>query len=625
MKERSPLIGAVAVSNGVTRFRVWAPRAGSLALRFPEHGSRVPMIRDEQGYHSLEHEAPPGTLYQIEFEDGRLRPDPASRAQPQGVHGPSMVVDPLFAWRESGEWVNPPLEGQVLYELHVATFTPEGTFEAIIPRLEHLKSLGITAIELMPIGQFPGERNWGYDGVAPYAAQWSYGGIDGLRRLANAAHQYGIGVILDVVYNHVGPEGNYLGEFGPYFNEEYATPWGAAVNLDGAESDHVREFFIQNALHWVIGCRVDGLRLDAVHAMYDRTAYPFLRELADRVRAEASRDGRRVLLIAESSDNDPRLVRSPEEGGIGFDAVWNDDYHHAVRTVLTGERHGYYSDFGRASQIGKALADRFVFAGDYCAGRRRRHGAPARDVPHPRFIGCTQNHDQVGNRARGDRLDAAAGLDGARVAAGLVLLAPFTPMLFMGEEFAAATPFPYFVSHSDPSLIEAVRAGRRREFEGFHQGEGPPTAKDGGWGPDPPDPQDEGTFNSAKLDWTSAESGGHGAMLAYYRELIRLRDRTGGAREPEPVAKDDPPVVVFRRGDGEGSLLIVTNMGGDDAEIEVPEGSPAWSVCLNSDDRQWGGEGRPALVKADRDVLRIGLPRRTLLVLTGGRGGGGAL
>jgi maltooligosyltrehalose trehalohydrolase len=405
----------------------------------------------------------PGTRYFYRLDGNTERPDPASKFQPEGVHGPSQVIDPHFVWEEL-HWSGIPFSHYVLYELHVGTFTAQGTFDAIVPHLDELKDLGITSIEIMPVAQFPGDRNWGYDGVYPGAVQNSYGGPEGLKRLIDACHQRGLAVTLDVVYNHLGPEGNYLCDFGPYFTDRYHTPWGAAINFDGPDSDAVRRFFIENALSWVTEFRLDALRLDAVHGIFDFSALHFLQELAAAVHEQAERLNRRIYVIAESDLNDVRLVSSPELGGYGLDAQWNDDFHHALHTLLTGERTGYYEDFGRIQDLAKAFAEGFVYSGAYSPARRRRHGNTSKDLAADRFVVCAQNHDQVGNRLKGDRLSALVSFEGLKLAAAVVLLSPFIPLLFMGEEYGETAPFPYFVSHSDPDLIEVVRRGRRAEF-----------------------------------------------------------------------------------------------------------------------------------------------------------------
>ena len=451
-------LGAIYLGDGRCSFRVWAPRAQQVEVRIVAPGQRIiPLRRDERGYHEVVAESvDPGTRYFYRLDGESERPDPASRFQPEGVHGPSQVVDSRFSWGDAG-WFGLPLRDYIIYELHVGTFTGEGTFAAVVTHLEQLKELGITVLELMPVAQFPGSRNWGYDGTYPFAVQNSYGGPDGLKHLVSACHQRGLAVVLDVVYNHLGPEGNYLGDFAPYFTDRYRTPWGPAVNFDGAHSDEVRRFFIENALSWVTEFHVDGLRIDAVHAILDFSAKPFLQELAEAVHAQAERLNRRIYLIPESDLNDTRLIRAPEVGGFGLDAQWNDDFHHALHTLLTGERTGYYEDFGEIRHLVKGFREGFVYSGEYSPYRRRRHGNSSRSLPAHRFVVFAQNHDQVGNRLRGDRLSHLVSLEALKLAAGVILLSPFIPLLFMGEEYGEIAPFEYFVSHSDPGLIEAVR------------------------------------------------------------------------------------------------------------------------------------------------------------------------
>lgn len=571
-------VGAFTLDASRTRFTVWAPLQPEVRLRFPASGREEPLIATPDGFHSIETDAPPGTLYQYALSQGRVRPDPASLGQPHGVHGPSLVMARASA-KPATLFSNPPLRHHVLYELHVGTFTPEGTFDAIIPRLAALRELGVTAIELMPVAQCPGERNWGYDGVGLFSAQWSYGGLPGLLRLVDACHQHGLAIVLDVVYNHIGPEGNYLADFGPYFTNRYKTPWGAALNFDGPESDQVREFFIQNSLFWTRDCGIDGLRLDAVHAIVDHTASTFIEELTARNHAAAEARGRRVLIIAESGDNDPRLVRPRQTGGLGLDGCWNDDYHHAVRAAITGERRGYYRPFGEPKLIAKAIHDRYVFSGEYSSSHKRRHGAPARDLDHGQFIVFTQNHDQVGNRPAGDRLDRSADWDGSRAAAALVLLSPFTPMLWMGEEYAEPAPFLYFVHHSDPELIKAVREGRAAEFAEFQLPGGVPDA------------QDDRTFLRSKLAWNLRASGRHAGMLAFYTELLCLRrklDVPGRAGSTRSHAVG--PVVSIEYGP-QPTALVVANTSNTEystllSELSSPE-STAFSVLLDSHDPRW--------------------------------------
>ncbi|HEY7512559.1 MAG TPA: malto-oligosyltrehalose trehalohydrolase [Vicinamibacteria bacterium] len=492
--------------------QVWAPAASKVEAEVG--GRRVLLTRGERGWWRGDHAlAQPGLEYGFRLDDDdQLLPDPRSPWQPRGVHGPSRFVDhSAFAWTDQG-WQPPPLGAGILYEVHVGTFTPGGTFDAAIERLDHLRALGVTHVELLPVNQFPGARGWGYDGVALFAPQNTYGGPDGLKRLVDACHARGLAVILDVVYNHLGPSGNYLGRFGPYFSDRHRTPWGQAVNLDGAGSDEVRRFFCDNALGWLRDYRVDGLRLDAVHAFVDTSARHFLEQLADEVDALEVERGRHYALIAESDLNDPRVVGERSAGGYGLDAQWSDDFHHALHSTMTGERDGYYGDFAGLPDLAKALRDAFVYDGRYAPSRDRTHGRSPAGLPCRRFLAYLQNHDQIGNRARGDRSSRLMSTGRLKVAAALVLGSPFLPMLFQGEEWGASTPFPYFTDHEDRALGEAVSRGRREEFAGF------------GWKPeDVPDPQEPATFEQARLDWSELERDPHRQVLDWYRRLIALR------------------------------------------------------------------------------------------------------
>ncbi len=433
-------LGATYLGEDQCGFLVWAPLIDLVEVRILSPEERmVPLEKVSRGYHyGVVPGVKPGTRYSYRLDGNTERPDPASKFQPEGVHGPSQVIDPQFAW-EALHWSGIPFSHYVLYELHVGTFTAPGTFEAIVPYLDGLKGLGITSIMIMPVAQFPGDRNWGYDGVCPFAVQNSYGGPDGFKRLIDACHQRGLAVILDVVYNHLGPEGNYFHDFGPYLTNQYRTPWGPAINFDGTDSDEVRRFFIENALYWVTEFRLDALRLDAVQGIFDSSALHFLQELAATVHEQAERLNRRIYVIAESDLNDVRIVRSPELGGYGLDAQYNDDFHHALHTLLTGERIGYYKDFGRVQDLAKAFAEGFVYSGVYSPTRRRRHGNSSKTLAARRLVVFAQNHDQVGNRLR---LSALVSFEGLKLAAAAVLLSPFIPLLFMGEEYGETAPFP---------------------------------------------------------------------------------------------------------------------------------------------------------------------------------------
>jgi maltooligosyltrehalose trehalohydrolase len=551
----------------VTTRAVWAPRARTVAL--VHGGARHPCTRDARGWW---HAAVPALAadgdYAFVLDDGPPLPDPRSAWQPAGVDGPSRVVDhAAFRWTDAG-WQAPPLASGVLYELHVGTFTAAGTFDAAIARLDHLVALGVTHVELMPVAEFSGARGWGYDGVALFAPHAAYGGPAGLKRLVDACHARGLAVLLDVVYNHLGPVGNHLDRFGPYFTDRYRTAWGPALNFDGAGSDEVRRFVCDDALAWLRDYHCDGLRLDAVHAIMDASATHVLEQLASEVRELSAALGRHLVLIAESDLNDPRLVRPAAAGGYGLDAQWNDDFHHALHAVLTGERGGYYADFGTLEDVARALRRGFVYDGRWSPHRERTHGRPATGVGGGRLVGFLQNHDQIGNRARGERASHLLSPGRARIGAALVLTAPFVPLLFQGEEWGASTPFQYFTAHEDPALAEAVRTGRRREFAAF------------GWKADEvPDPQDEATFTRSRLDWDERERGEHAALLDWHRRLIALRRRvpalTDGRLDRVRVDYDEAArwLVVAR-----GPVTVACNLGVETRDVPVPaDGEPLLS------------------------------------------------
>jgi maltooligosyltrehalose trehalohydrolase len=524
-----------------------------------------------------------GARYGYRVDGGDDLPDPASRSQPHGVHGPSALVDPAaFAWSDSAFRARPVAE-LVIYELHVGTFTEAGTFEAAIERLDDLVSLGVTAVEIMPVGQFPGARNWGYDGVDLWAPQSTYGGPEGLRRLVDASHARGLGVVLDVVYNHFGPEGNYLERFAPYLSELHHTPWGNGVNVDGPGSDEVRRFFIGNALHWLDEYHIDALRLDAIHGIVDTSAVPFLRELGLAVADLGERRRRTLTLIAESDLNDPRVVQPPVVGGLGLDSAWCDDLHHSAHAALTGEREGYYADFGSLRDIAKALRQGWVYDGIESAYRGRRHGAPPSGLDGRDFVVFSQNHDQVGNRALGDRLTRIVDAERLKLAAGLVLLSPFVPLLFMGEEYGETAPFLYFTDHGDDDLNTAVREGRAREFRAFARA---------GTLIDPHDPE---AFLRSRLDWTMREQGQHRQLLDLYRELLALRrDRAPLARlslaDASVTASEDAEAILLRRRAGDDEVLAAFHLG-DGESPPLPLPGPAWRQLLDSAETRFGGPG----------------------------------
>lgn len=530
----------------MTAFATWGPNAHRVEVVLGNR--RVPMRRDDSGWHRCEINARAGDDYAFSLDGGPPRPDPRSAHQPQGIDGPSRLVDhSAFPWTDD-RWRPPPLAASVLYEVHVGTFTPEGTFRSAIDRLDHLVDVGVTAVEVMPVAQFPGTRGWGYDGVDLYAPHESYGGPHQLKAFIDACHRRGLAVVMDVVYNHLGPVGNYLSEFGPYFTDKYATPWGDGVNFDGPGSDEVRSFFIDNTLMWLRDYHCDGVRIDAVHAILDSSAIHFLQELTARVRELESQLDRKFWVIAESDLNHPRVVRPVDEGGYGLDAQWSDDFHHSLHALLTGERTGYYVDFGGVTDVAAALTKGFVYDGRYSSYRRRRHGAPTTGLSGNRFLGYLQNHDQVGNRAVGDRISALVSHELLKVGAALVLASPFVPMLFMGEEWGATSPFLYFTDHGDEALGRAVREGRRSEFAAF------------GWDPkEIPDPQDPATFARSKLDWGELDKEDHANLLDWHRRLIRMRKET--------------PALIDGRLD-----LVRTRQGGTDRWLVVERG-PVTVAC----------------------------------------------
>jgi len=576
-------------------FTVWAPNAQRVAVKIGDvtYPMRGPSGR---GWWSVAVEqAGPGTDYGFLLdEDARAYPDPRSLWQPNGVHRASRVYDQSeFAW-EDGGWQPPSFERAVIYELHIGTFTQRGTFDSAIERLGHLVDLGITHVELMPVAAFPGGQGWGYDGASLFAVTDIYGGPDGLKRLVEACHARGLAVLLDVVYNHFGPVGNYSGKFGPYLTDKHRTPWGGAVNFEDWGSDEVRRFFCDNALMWMRDYHVDGLRLDAVHEFVDRSAVHFVEQLTDETKELSRKLGRSLVLIAESDLNDPRVLKPCELGGYGMDAQWSDDFHHALFAVLHsgGGEKGYYVDFGSVAKLAKALTKTFVQDGTYSKYRGRKHGRPVDDLSPHQFLGYIQNHDQVGNRAIGDRVEQIVGMDRAKVAAGVVLMAPFIPMIFQGEEYAASTPFQYFADHEDPEMAKAVKAGRRGEFAAF------------GWKPeDIPDPEKIETFENSKLNWDEVHKGRHEEMLDWYRRLIQLRRGSLALNDGSPgqtkVSFDEERKwLVMER----GPVMVMCNLGDEQVELDNP--------------------GRLALLLVSRaDVQRledrIVLPPDTLVVLSG--------
>jgi maltooligosyltrehalose trehalohydrolase len=563
----------------VNYFSVWAPAAGRVEVDVD--GTVHPMTRDASrpGWWAAEVAGPAEVGYAFRLDGGSPLPDPRSRRQPHGPARFSLTSQPdAHTWTDSA-WRGLPLHGAVIYELHVGTFTEEGTLDAAITRLEYLRDLGVTVVELMPVAAFPGEHGWGYDGIGLFAVHEPYGGPAALKRFVDAAHGLGLAVFLDVVYNHVGP-GNHLAEFGPYFTSAYTTPWGPAVNLDQAGSDEVRSFIVDNAVMWLREFHMDGLRLDAVHALEDHRAVHILEELAVTAEEVAGAAGRAVTLIAESDMNNPRLVTERAAGGLGLSGQWSDDFHHAVHVAVTGERQGYYGDFGSMRCLAKTFERAYFHDGTWSSFRERTHGRPVDVLTMPayRFVVFDQDHDQVGNRAIGDRLPSTlAGnplRDGLlRVAAGLVLLSPYTPMLFMGEEWGADTPWQFFTDHTDPFFASAVSEGRRSEF-----------AKHGWDFDEVPDPQDKETFLRSKLDWSQPELAPHAPLLAWYRELLALRrsrpELTDSRLSRVRAEYDEAArwLLVHR-----GALRIAANLGTEPAEVPLASGGAPATVLAASD------------------------------------------
>lgn len=578
-------IGSYYGKNGRCGFTVWAPFSATVSLKIVSPYEKIiPMEKDRWGYWKTELECPhQNVFYYYRLNDEKDRPDPASHYQPAGVHGHSQLMDHSFPWQDR-HWRGMDLARMIMYEIHVGTFTPDGTFDAIIPRLDELKDIGINTLEIMPVAQFPGERNWGYDGVYPYAVQHSYGGPEGLKRLINECHTKEIAVILDVVYNHLGPEGNYLADFGPYFTSRYKTPWGDAVNFDGPYSDPVRQFFIKNALYWITEYHIDALRLDAIQGIFDFGAKHFLQELNETVHKQAVTLGRDVYLIAESDLNDVRITNPSGIGGYGLDAQWNDDFHHAHHTLLTHEQQGYYRDYGQISHFVKAVREGFVYSGEYSHFRSKRHGNSSKDISARKFVVFSQNHDQTGNRMHGERLSALVSSESLKLAAGAVLLSPYVPLLFMGEEYGEDVPFLYFISHSDPALIEAVRQGRKKEFLEFT------------WQGEPPDPQCVETFQKSKIQWGKRREGIHGMFLAFYRQLITLRKTIPALSHLDKACLavdgfEGEKIVCMRRWKDASHACVIFNFNSASVEIVPPIPDGRWNKVIDSSEKKWGGQG----------------------------------
>jgi len=580
------MLGAHYLGSGKCTFKVWTPNSQSVSIKITTPDERdIALDAQKRGYwqRSVE-DIKPGSRYYYRLNGQTDRPDPASNFQPEGIYGPSAVTDHnSFSWSDEN-WKPVALEKIVIYELHVGTFTPQGSFEAIIDRLDDLVELGVNAIELMPVTQFPGERNWGYDGVFPFAVQNSYGGPEGLKRLVNACHKHNLAVILDVVYNHLGPEGNILSEFGPYFTDKYKTPWGNAINFNGKYSDQVRNFFISNAIFWLQQYHIDALRLDALHAIYDTSAKPFIRELAEKVEDFSNQSGRKHYLIGESDLNDVKIIQSKQTGGYGLDAQWCDDFHHSLHTFIINERGGYYADFGKMSHLVKSYNEGFVYSGQYSKHRKRRHGSSSKDIHACKFVVFSQNHDQIGNRMLGERLSKLASFEALKLAAGAILFSPYIPLLFMGQEYGEESPFLYFTSHKDPSLVSAVREGRKNEFKAF------------GWAGQIPDPQAVETFHKSKIKWENRKSDKHKMLLGFYKCLIKLRKETPALsnlskKDLRAYNVDDNKLIVLHRWYDNNQIICFMNFDKQDINFttDIPEGR--WVKFIDSAEENRGGNG----------------------------------
>ncbi|MBD3296427.1 MAG: malto-oligosyltrehalose trehalohydrolase [Candidatus Omnitrophica bacterium] len=579
-------LGARYIGERRCEFSMWAPLLEELTVRIVSPRSRdIPMSRDEDGYfHATVEDIGPGDRYFYRLNKGDQRPDPVSFFQPEGVLGPSAVIDhAAFKWRDR-DHRSRPVEDMIIYELHTGTFTERGTFEAVIEKLPYLLELGVNAVEIMPVGQFSGERNWGYDGVYLFAAQNSYGGPEGLKKLVDECHARDISVILDVVYNHLGPEGNFIHEYMPFFTEKYRTPWGKAVNYDDAYSAGVRDLVVQNALYWFDNYHIDALRLDAVHGIYDTGAKHILKELSERTGGFSAARGRDFFLIAESDLNDTRVIEPYSRGGYGVDAQWNDDFHHSLHTLLTGETRGYYADFGEVAQMARAVKEGFVYSWDYSAFRKRFHGSSSAGIPQSRFVVCSQNHDQVGNRMKGERLSTLVDIERSKSAAGLVILSSAIPLLFMGEEYGEESPFLYFIDFHDGDLVNAVREGRKKEFGSFE------------WEGEPDDPADTETFLKTRLRWDKLAEKRHRTLFDLYRKLISIRKEAAALFRDEKASvetffdEQDKYLCITRRGT-RGGIFIVVNFN-PDKRVHIPvalEGD--WDKAIETSAEEWLGPG----------------------------------
>ena len=597
MKNRT--LGINFNTSGEAEVLLWAPKVKKAEILSKESGKKIPLEEQEYGYWSATTSAiKPGDRYLFTLDGEKDRPDPASLAQEDTVHGCSIAKDlKAYQWQDAN-WQNHSLEKYIIYELHTGTFSPEGDFEGIEKKLDYLRDLGINAIEIMPVAQFPGGRNWGYDGVLPYAVQNTYGGMEGLQKLVDACHQKGIAVILDCVYNHMGPEGNYLGDFGHYFTNKYNTPWGDAINFDDEWCDGVRRYFVENALMWFRDFHIDGLRLDAVHAIKDFSATHILKEIKLGVHELMAETGRRHHLIVELDLNDTRFIDPLEKQGFGMDAQWVDEFHHALRVTAGGDTSGYYADFNGIEHLAKSYLDAYVYDGQFSPHRKKAFGIKTKNNPGQQFIVFSQNHDQVGNRMKGERTSTLHSFEMQKLLAGAVFVSPFLPMLFMGEEYGEPNPFLYFVSHTDKELADLVRKGRKAEFAAFHaEGEAP-------------DPVDEATFQQSKLQWDQLEIASHKTLFNYYKKLIELKKNhsvlsSTNRKSIDVQFSEKHKILILHRWEDEQHIIVLMNFSSDVKQFDLPAHSSQWKKVINSASLEFGGKADLPEYVAAGDKLAV--------------------
>lgn len=605
---RTRTLGVNFDEKGLANVVLWAPEADRVEILLLSHNIKIPLICEEYGYWTLETDLLlPDEKYQFILNGEKYLPDPASLSQPDGVHGPSKTFDlRAFSWTDTN-WKNIPLKEYITYELHTGTFTPDGTFASMEEKLDYLVDLGITAIELMPVSQFSGGRNWGYDGVFPYCVQNSYGGAEALQHLVNVCHQKGLAVILDVVYNHIGPEGNHLEEFAPYFTDKYHTPWGNAINFDDAWCDGVRLFFIENALMWFRDFHIDALRMDAVHAIKDFSPVHILQEIKEQLDFLEHQTGGCHYLIVELDLNDTRFINRVDKGGYGMNAQWIDEFHHSLRVSSGQEKSGYYSDFNGIKSLAKAYQDAYVYDGTYSDHRKKKFGIKVKENGGEQFVVFSQNHDHVGNRMLGERTSELVSFDMQKLMAGAVLASPYLPMLFMGEEYSEPGRFQYFVSHTDPELAEAVRKGRKKEFQVFHMaGEAP-------------DPMSLEAFEESKLHWDLIEKAPHKTMLAYYKRLIEVRKKQSALsvlnrKDVHVECLEDKQIIVLQRQHKIQDVIALMNFSNKPEEVHVAVYSPVWHKLIASSDVLWNGsEDLPDTISGEINLI---LPPQSFTLYT---------